>query len=188
MFAEDGEGSDDFMPEELEDGIPDDDPLSTLSEEAPLQTPVLTMSPLPSRSPSPMLSQARKRAAELPLAQTVYRRPRKATGPEVIRDGLKAVADSIIVNKENRDAGAERKLSDSETAQQRLISEYPYLDPAAMVELMDILEDPIKARSFLILPPGPVRDAWVLKRLPESIRNSAAASILDPMELEGFRS
>ena len=171
------------MPEELEDGILDDGPLPTLLEEAPLQSPVLMMSPLPSRSPSPMQSQARKRPAELPLAQTVYRRQRKATGPEVIREGLKAVADSIIASKEDRDAGADvRKLSDSETAQQRLIAEYSHLNPAAMVEVVDTLEDPIKARSFLILPPGPFRDAWVLKRLPESIRNSVAASTIDSME------
>jgi hypothetical protein len=164
-----------FIPE-VEESIPENS-LSTPFDETSLQ---ISVSSLPSRSSSPTLSQVRKRPAESSLTQTAYRRQRKTTGPEVIREGLKAVADSISASK--GDQSVDKKLSDSEIAQQKLIAEYSQLEPAAMVEVMDILEDPIKARSFLILPSGPVRDAWVLKRLPESIRDSASVSIIDSIE------
>jgi hypothetical protein len=188
VSAEDGEGlNDPSMPEEPED------------EEMPLQTPAPTTSlvTLPStstststsmsRSASPIQSQQarRRRPAEIPLSHEVYKQRRRATTrPEIIREGIMALADSIISSRDGRGQlqgfGARadvKRISDSEEAQQRLIAEYPQLDPAAVVEMMDFLEDPVKARTFLILPNGPIRDAWLLKRLPDSIRRSAAASM-----------
>jgi hypothetical protein len=70
------------------------------------------------------------------------------------------------------------RCSTSEDAQQRLVLEYPELNANAVVEVMDLLEDPIKARSFLILPKGHIRDVWILKRLPEDLREAAAASMI----------
>ncbi|OXV08502.1 hypothetical protein Egran_03734 [Elaphomyces granulatus] len=181
VSAEDGEG---LNAEEPED------------EEMPLQTPAPTTSlvTLPStststsRSASPIQSQQarRRRPAEIPLSHEVYKQRRRGatTRPEIIREGIMALADSIISSRDGRGQlqgfGARadvKRISDSEEAQQRLIAEYPQLDPAAVVEMMDFLEDPVKARTFLILPNGPIRDAWLLKRLPDAIKDSAAASM-----------
>lgn len=181
ISAEDGEGLNEPEDEEM--------PLRTPAPTTSLVTlPSTSTSASTSRSASPIQSQQarRRRPAEIPLSHEVYKQRRRATTrPEIIREGIMALADSIISSRDGRGQlqgfGAARadvkRISDSEEAQQRLIAEYPRLDPAAVVEMMDFLEDPVKARTFLILPNGPIRDAWLLKRLPEAIRDSAAASM-----------
>lgn len=132
-------------------------------------------------SASPSLLAVNRKRTGVPLSQTAYRRAKKQTGPELIASSLQDLAKSVTTRRTDA-----QKLTSSQEAIERFLIEYASLPSKACVEMIDLLEDDIKAKSFLILPSGQIRDQWVLKRLPEAMRQAAAAQLLGDNQDSGW--
>jgi hypothetical protein len=56
---------------------------------------------------------------------------------------------------------------------QKFLSEYRDLDDEVAVEILNALNDEGNARTFILLKPSSLRDKWLFRLLPESLRGRA---------------